>query len=35
LFIDHLRNMGKGRFIVRTLERAHGAQEIKRIDQKL
>lgn len=35
LFIDHLQNMGKGHFIVRRLESAHGAGEVKRIDQKL
>jgi hypothetical protein len=31
LFIDHFQDMGKGHFIVRRLERAHGAEEVKRI----
>jgi hypothetical protein len=31
LFIDHFQDMGKGHFIVRRLERFHGAEEIKRI----
>lgn len=35
LFIDHFQNMGKGHFIVRRLERAHGPEEVKRIYQEL
>jgi hypothetical protein len=35
LFIDHFQDMGKGHFIVRRLERAHGAGEVKRIYQGL
>lgn len=31
LFIHHFQDMGKGHFIVRRLERAHGAEEVKRI----
>ena len=31
LFIDHFQDMGKGHFIVRRLERAHGPEEVKRI----
>lgn len=31
LFIQHFQDMGKGHFIVRRLERAHGAEEVKRI----
>lgn len=31
LFIDHFQDMGKGHFVVRRLERAHGAEEVKRI----
>lgn len=30
LFIDHFQDMGKGHFIVRRLERAHGPDEVKR-----
>ena len=33
LFIDHFQDMGKGHFIVRRLERAHGAEEVRRIYQ--
>ena len=35
LFIDHFQDMGKGHFIVRRLERAHGPEEVKRIYKKL
>jgi len=35
LFIDHFQDMGKGHFIVRRLERAHGRDEVKRIYEKL
>ncbi|MGP1679094.1 MAG: EcsC family protein [Burkholderiales bacterium] len=35
LFIDHFQDMGKGHFIVRRLERAHGAAEVQRIYQEL
>lgn len=35
LFIDHFQDMGKGHFIVRRLERAHGAAEVERIYQEL
>lgn len=35
LFIAHFQDMGKGHFIVRRLERAHGAEEVKRIYQEL
>jgi hypothetical protein len=35
LFLDHFQDMGKGHFIVRRLERAHGAEEVKRIYQGL
>lgn len=35
LFIDHFQDMGKGHFIVRRLERAHGAEEVKRAYQAL
>lgn len=35
LFIDHFQDMGKGHFIVRRLERAHGPEEVKRIYQEL
>jgi hypothetical protein len=35
LFIAHFQDMGKGHFIVRRLERAHGPQEVKRIYQEL
>jgi hypothetical protein len=35
LFIDHFQEMGKGHFIVRRLERAHGAAEVKRIYNEL
>ena len=35
LFIDHFQDMGKGHFIVRRLERAHGAAEVERIYRKL
>ena len=31
LFIDHFQDMGKGHFIVRRLERAHGPEQVKRI----
>ena len=31
LFIAHFQDMGKGHFTVRRLERAHGAEEVKRI----
>jgi EcsC protein family len=31
LFIDHFQDMGKGHFIVRRLERAHGPEEVERI----
>lgn len=31
LFIDHFQDMGRGHFIVRRLERTHGAEEVKRI----
>jgi hypothetical protein len=31
LFIDHFQDMGKGHFIVRRLERAHGPAEVRRI----
>ena len=31
LFIDHFQDMARGHFIVRRLERLHGADEIKRI----
>ena len=33
LFIDHFQDMGKGHFIVRRLERAHGAEEVRRFYQ--
>jgi EcsC family protein len=35
LFIDHFQDMGKGHFIVRRLERAHGPEEVKRIYKEL
>lgn len=35
LFIDHFQDMGKGHFIVRRLERLHGAEEVRRIYQDL
>ena len=35
LFIGHFQNMGKGHFIVRRLERAHGPEEVRRIYQEL
>lgn len=35
LFIDHFQDMGKGHFIVRRLERAHGAAEVERIYREL
>jgi hypothetical protein len=35
LFIDHFQDMGKGHFIVRRLERVHGAEEVKRIYNEL
>lgn len=35
LFIDHFQDMGKGHFIVRRLERAYGAEEVKRIYKEL
>lgn len=35
LFIAHFQDMGKGHFIVRRLERAHSAEEVKRIYQEL
>lgn len=35
LFIDHFQDMGKGHFIVRRLERAHGPRVVKRIYQEL
>jgi hypothetical protein len=35
LFIDHFQNMGKGHFIVRRLERAHGPEQVKRIYKEL
>jgi hypothetical protein len=35
LFIDHFQDMGKGHFIVRRLERAHGPEQVKRIYAKL
>jgi hypothetical protein len=35
LFIDHFQDMGKGHFIVRRLERAHGSEEVKRIYKEL
>ena len=35
LFIDHFQEMGKGHFIVRRLERAHGAAEVQRIYNEL
>ncbi len=31
LFIDHFQDMAKGHFIVRRLERAHGAAEVERV----
>ena len=31
LFIDHFQDMARGHFIVRRLERAHGADEVKRL----
>lgn len=31
LFIDHFQDMARGHFIVRRLERLHGAEEIKRL----
>jgi len=35
LFIDHFQDMGKGHFIVRRLERAHGPEKIKRLYAEL
>jgi hypothetical protein len=35
LFIDHFQDMGKGHFIVRRLERAHGPEEVERIYNEL
>lgn len=35
LFIDHFQDMGRGHFIVRRLERAHGAEEVRRVYQEL
>lgn len=35
LFIDHFQDTGKGHFIVRRLERAHGPEEVKRIYKEL
>jgi hypothetical protein len=35
LFIDHFQDMGRGHFIVRRLERAHGPDEVKRTYQEL
>jgi hypothetical protein len=35
LFIDHFQDMGRGHFIVRRLERIHGAEAIKRIYEDL
>lgn len=31
LFIDHFQDMGRGHFIVRRLEREHGAEKVKRV----
>lgn len=31
LFIDHFQDMGRGHFIVRRLERLHGAEEVRRM----
>jgi hypothetical protein len=31
VFIDHFQDMAKGHFIVRRLERAHGAEEVRRV----
>ena len=35
LFIDHFQDMARGHFIVRRLERLHGADEIKRLYNEL
>ena len=35
LFIDHFQDMARGHFIVRRLERLHGADEIKRLYSEL
>lgn len=35
LFMDHFQDMGKGHFIVRRLERLHGAEEVKRVYMEL
>jgi hypothetical protein len=35
LFIDHFQDMGKGHFTVRRLERAHGAEEVRRMYKEL
>lgn len=35
LFIDHFQEMGQGHFLVRRLERLHGAEEVRRVYQSL
>lgn len=35
LFIDHFQDMARGHFIVRRLERAHGADEVQRVYKEI